>query len=219
MSDWFYNLVWYSAHHVFWLSSRPTVMNAAVTRRPGPFILASNHTCPYDIPLLMRHCARNVDFISIIEVFRRPLLGKFYGAMNAFPLDRSKPDAPTIRTILDRLERGRVVGMFPEGQFRKAENSVLNGGNIRKGIGRIARLAKVPIIPCVVLNASAYSHPLSWFPLRRVRYSIAFGEPLESQGNLEYEAADEELETRLVAALRSLHSSLNLAEPVRVHNA
>lgn len=208
MSDWFYNLVWYSAHHVFWLSSRPTVINSEITRRPGPFILASNHTCPYDIPLLMRHCARNVDFISIVEVFKKPILGKFYGAMNAFPLDRSKPDAPTIRTILDRLEKGRVVGMFPEGQFRTPENSVLNGGNIRKGIGRIARLAKVPIVPCVVLNSLAYSRPISWFPLKRVRYAIAFGEPLQSNPILSDESADADLEDRLIQSFRQLNQAL-----------
>src|SRR4051794_12787212 len=101
------------------MSSTPTVLNAEVTRRAGPYILAANHQTPYDVPLLMRHTARNVDFVSIVEVFKNPFIHWFYGSMNAFPLDRSKPDAPTIRVILDRLSRGRVVGMFPEGRLRK----------------------------------------------------------------------------------------------------
>src|SRR5689334_10101203 len=179
MSDAFYNTVWHLANPVFWMSSKPIVIGAEHTKRDGPYILAAgNHQSPYDIPLLMRHCARNIDFVSINEVFQNPLVAWFYGKMNAFPLDRSRPDTQAVRTILDRLKQGRVVGMFPEGRFRKGRESVLYTGKIQPGIGRIAKLANVPIVPCVILNSSVYSHPACWFPVRRTRYGIAFAEPL-----------------------------------------
>lgn len=209
MSDWFYNFAWYSAYHVFWLSSSPTVIYPEVTRRAGAYILAANHQSPYDIPLLIRHTRRNVDFVSIVEVFRNPLVAWLYGSMNAFPLDRSKSDPRTIRVILDRLANGRVVGMFPEGQIRQPDHSVLAGGSIRKGIGRIARMANAPIIPVVVLNSGVYSHFSSWLPLRRVRYGIIYGQPLETNPSLDPENADADLENRLVAQLRELHAELS----------
>jgi 1-acyl-sn-glycerol-3-phosphate acyltransferase len=214
MSDAFYNLLWYGGYPAFWVSSSPTVLNAQVTRRPGAYILAANHFSPYDIPLLMRHTARNLDFVSIVEVFRNPFVGWLYGSMNAFPLDRSKPDAPTVRIILDRLARGRAVAMFPEGQFRSEANSVVTGGPIRPGIGRIALLAAVPVIPCVLVNSKAYSKFGSWLPLRRTWYGIHYGQPLEpDRAILDAVAAAGELEGRLCQALRALYVALLNAAP------
>ena len=184
------------------------MINAEVTRRRGPFILASNHTSPYDVPLLMRHTTRNLDFVSIVEFFRKPLIGWIYGSMNAFPLDRSKPDSPTVRIILDRLARGRVVAMFPEGGFRTSENAVTHGGNMRPGIGRIALLADVPIVPVVIVNSSLYWRPIHWLPIRRTRYGIAYGEPLFLRSDLAKNEAAQEFEERLRNAFIDLYQSL-----------
>jgi 1-acyl-sn-glycerol-3-phosphate acyltransferase len=114
--------------------------------------------------------------------------------MNAFALDRGRRDPATVRTILDRLERGRVVGMFPEGRIRREDESVLNGHPFRPGVARIARLANVPIVPAAVSGVSAYAKPLSWLPLRRVRYGVIYGEPILPEGD------EAEIERRLAEA-------------------
>src|SRR5437870_5041887 len=118
MSDWFYRIVVLIGRFPFWVSSRPIVLHAERARREGAFILAANHTSPYDIPALMRHAPRRLDFVSITEVFRNPFIAWFYSHMNAFPHERSRGDPKTVRIILDRLSRGRVVAMFPEGRIR-----------------------------------------------------------------------------------------------------
>lgn len=217
MGDGFYNFLWYAGYHAFWASSSPVVINADVTRRRGAYLLASNHTSPYDIPLLMRHTARNLDFVSIVEVFRRPIVGWFYGSMNAFPLDRSKPDSPTVRIIIDRLARGRVVTMFPEGGFRRGEQAVTHGGQIRPGIGRIAQLADVPILPVVVVDSGLYAQPIHWLPIRRTRYGIAYGEPLTLRADLSKTEAAQEIEERLRTAFVDLYQSLFRAIEARTH--
>ncbi|WP_428939652.1 lysophospholipid acyltransferase family protein [Fontivita pretiosa] len=217
MSDLFYNLVWHLGYPAFWVSSRPTIINADITQRRGPYILAANHHSPYDIPLLMRHTRRNLDFVSIVEVFSNPLLGWFYGSMNAFPLDRSRPDALTVRRILDRLARGRVVAMFPEGQFRGIDESVVSGGSIKPGIGRIAILAGVPIIPCVIVNSMAYSRFAGWLPLRRTRYGIIYGQPLQPDPRADTRHAAAELEQRVCLAFRQLYRQLLEAMGRREH--
>lgn len=178
MSDLFYRTIRLLGRHVFWVSSRPVVLGAENIPRVGPFVLASNHTSPYDIPLLIRHVPRLIDFVSIVEVFQNPFLAWFYGSMNAFPLDRHHADAPTVRIILRRLERGRVVAMFPEGGFRRGEASVVHSRKIRKGVGRLLTLADVPVVPVVVVNSIAYSRAAAWLPLRHTRYAVAFGAPL-----------------------------------------
>lgn len=204
MSDWFYNAVWYACWPAFGVSSSPIVLHPERPRRAGAYLLAANHLSPYDVPCLMKESGRKIDFVSITEVFRNPLLAWFYGNMNAFPLDRGRVDIGATRTILDRLERGRAVGIFPEGAIRTEENSVLNGGRIKPGVARLARLANVPILPTVVLGTSAYRRILSWAPLRRVRYGINYGEPIDPSTSKDVQ----DLQQRLLAAYRSLHAEL-----------
>jgi 1-acyl-sn-glycerol-3-phosphate acyltransferase len=202
MGDLFYDAVRLVGRHPFWASSRPVVLGAEHTRRAGAFLIAANHQSPFDVPVIMRHARRRVDFVSIREVFQNPLVAAFYGRMNAFPLDRSKADPKTIRVILDRLNCGRVVGLFPEGGFRKGPASVVHTGTIRAGVGRIARIAGVPIVPCIVIGAEAYGRWQSWLPLRRVRYGIIFGPPIPP------DSTPAEIERVLVERFQTLHATL-----------
>src|SRR5436853_510115 len=97
MSDVFYNVVVFIGRFPLWVSSRPLVLHADRVPRKGGFILASNHNSAYDILILMRHTPRNLDFVSITELFARPLVGWFFHHMNAFPLERSRSDPRTVR--------------------------------------------------------------------------------------------------------------------------
>ncbi|MBS0197017.1 MAG: 1-acyl-sn-glycerol-3-phosphate acyltransferase [Planctomycetes bacterium] len=212
MSDVFYRAIRFIGTHIFWASSRPVVFGLEHIPREGPCLIASNHTSPYDVALLIRHVPRLLDFVSIVEVFRNPLLGWFYGSMNAFPLDRHKPDAPTVRTILSRLRRGRVVVMFPEGGFRRGEASVVHTRKMKSGIGRIVNMANIPIVPAVVINSSVYSKPVSWLPLFRARYALAFAPPIAP------DLPPEQIESRIVESIVNLYTlaSGKLPEHARV---
>jgi 1-acyl-sn-glycerol-3-phosphate acyltransferase len=210
----FYALIRAYGYPVFWLTSRPTILHADRFRpfRKRPFILAANHQSPFDIPILMRHAPRPLDFVSVTEVFAaHRLIAWVYGSMNAFPLDRSRPDAPTVRTILDRLHRGRAVVMFPEGRLTPLERSVVLGGAIRPGIGRIACAAGVPILPVAIANSQAYWHPRAWLPLRATRYGVNIGRPIDPHANADKRRAAQSLEDQLIAALTQLHAELRRA--------
>ena len=202
MSDGFYGVVVALGRPIFWASSRPVVVGAEHVPRQGACLVASTHQSPYDIPILMRHAGRALDFVSVVEVFRNPLVGWFYGSLNAFPLDRSRPDSRTVRVILERLRRGRAVGMFPEGRLRPEAESVVRTREIRAGIGRIACLSGAPVVPCVIVNSGAYRRPASWLPLRRTRYGVIFGAPIGPAPGAD------EVERRLVDAFVALHARL-----------
>lgn len=206
MGDRFYKLVRAVGTPAFWVSSRPVVRGRESVPRSGACIIAATHQSPYDVPLLIRHTPRMLDFVSIVEVFRNPLVAWFYGSLNAFPLDRTRPDAKTVRTILDRLRRGRAVVMFPEGGFRRGAASVVHSRRIRPGIGRLAAMSGTAIVPCVVFNSLAYSRVTSWFPLGRTRYGVAYGAPLRAEDS---DADGAALEARLVGAMVELHRRLS----------
>jgi 1-acyl-sn-glycerol-3-phosphate acyltransferase len=193
MSDLFYKTVRTIGRPVFWMASKPTVLHAERMKGSGPLILAPNHLSPYDVPCLMASTRRVLDFVSIAELFRKPVVGWFLTNMNAFGLDRSRRDPATTRIILDRLAKGRTVAMFPEGQIRRADHSVLHGGSFKTSVTRLARLANVPIVPCVVLATGVFSRPAAWLPLRRTRYAVHFGEPLRVATEGDEEAASARL--------------------------
>lgn len=212
MSDAFYRVVRFFGSHPFWMSSRFSVSGLEHVPASGPAIIACTHSSPFDVPLLIRHVPRLLDFVSIVEVFQNPFVAWFYGNMNAFPLDRHRPDAPTVRTIFNRLDQGRVVAMFPEGAIRRGERSVIRTRSIKPGVGRIASRANAPVVPAVVVNSFAYTRCAAWLPVRGTRYAIAFGPPI--QPSLD----PTEIEQTLVSELIRLYeiASKRLPEQCRV---
>lgn len=202
MSDAFYNTVRFVGRSAFFVSSSPLILGAEHTDRTGGFLLAANHQSPYDIPLLIRHARRSIDFVSATEVFRNRFVGWFYGSMNAFPLDRSKPDSPTVRIILDRLKAGRCVGIFPEGGFRRGAASVVHSLKLKPGTARLARLANVPIVPAIVIGSGDYSKVSAWLPTRSTRYGIVFGRPISPGDD------DAQVDALLAQKMAELHQTL-----------
>jgi len=158
------------------------------------------------VAMMIRHTPAFLDFVSIYEVFGHWFPRWFYGSMNAFPIDRFKPDRAGVRTILERLRQGRIIAMFPEGFIRRPPQSVTHGGNIRPGVGRLAQLAKVPVVPCVVVNSDAYGRPSAWLPLKRNRYAVCYGEPIRIRTDLPAAQAATELETALRRALMACYA-------------
>jgi 1-acyl-sn-glycerol-3-phosphate acyltransferase len=177
LSDWFYNLTCFVCRPAFTVSHCPVILHKERLPRRGAFILVPNHLSQFDVPCLMAISPRNLDFVSVTELFRNPWVARFFTHMNAFPLDRHRVDTGTTRTILDRLHHGRAVVIFPEGHIRPPHKSVLVGGAFNPAVIRIAQLTNAPIVPCVILGTSAYRRRDAWFPLRQTRYGINFGLP------------------------------------------
>jgi 1-acyl-sn-glycerol-3-phosphate acyltransferase len=215
MGDLFYDTVVLLGRHPFWVSSRPTVLHADRVPRQGAVILAANHVSPYDVPVLMRHTPRRLDFVSITEVFRIPAAAWFYSHMNAFPLDRGKSDGKAVRVILERLARGRVVAMFPQGRIFPEQDALATPGQSAappripsapqlESLARVASLANVPIVPAIVRGTGAYAHLASWLPLRSTHYGVIYGRPVDV-------AAQAAPQRTLADSYRSLHAELSTA--------
>ena len=216
MSDAFYHVVRSVGWPAFYLASSPVVLHADRLNVAGAMLIAPNHLSPYDVPCLMASTQRTLDFVSIVELFRNPVLRWFLGSMNAFPLDRGRRDAGATRKILERLERGRRVVMFPEGQIRTAATSLLAGGGFKESVVRLARLANVPMVPCVVLATGAFARPRAWLPFRRTRYAVNFCEPMRVAHSENEEADCAEALDRLKLAYVEGYAELQAASGLSV---
>lgn len=183
MRAWFYKTVWLLGYPGLRLASAPRILHRERARRPGAYLLAANHQSPFDVVLLMAATPRVIWWVSIVELFQRPLARWFLSALGAMPLDRSRRDPRTVRRIVAHLRAGRVVGIFPEGRLRQSGDSVLRGGSIDEGVCRLAQLARVPVLPCVALGGGQFWRWRRWVPFARTRWAVAFGEPIFPQAD------------------------------------
>ena len=146
--------------------------------RTGPAILAPNHISHFDPPLLGISSDRPVDWMAMEELFANPLLRPLLRWIGSFPVARGKMDYAAVRTAIERLNRGRIIGLFPEGGLRTGPQSLLEGAPIKPGVAALAQITQAPVIPCAVIGTDALYNPRRWFPWRHTKVWIVYGPPL-----------------------------------------
>lgn len=139
----------------------------------GPVILASNHASFLDPPLVGSGLRRECTFLARDTLFRfgptRWLLTKW----QAVPIDRDGGSASGMKRILDALNRGRAVILFPEGT--RTRDGHLQ--KVRFGVGLIAAKTDAPVVPVRVWGTfEAYGRHVK-FP-RPKRVTVTYGEAL-----------------------------------------
>jgi len=184
------------------------VLRADNANREGGMILAGNHISHFDPLILSGIVRRKIDWMAMAEFFPIPVVGQWLNAVDAFPADRDRANRATVRTAVNRLKSGRAVGIFPEGGIRDGKRSILEGAPIRSGIATLADMARVPVVPCVILGSDRLYNKKRWLPLRRTSIWIGFGEPIFREPNLEKAAARERIEQQFASALQTLLAEL-----------
>jgi 1-acyl-sn-glycerol-3-phosphate acyltransferase len=188
--------------------ARTTVLHRERTLLPGGWMLAANHISHFDPPFLGVACRRKMDWMTSKEFYDDRLLGAWMRAVDTFPVDRERPDRAAIRTALQRLAAGRVVGMFPEGGIRDGARSVLQGAALRPGLSALAEMSHAPVIPCVLVGSDRLYAPKMWLPFRRARVWISFGEPISFVG--EGKEARAAFDAAFAAAIQKLLGELRI---------
>ena len=193
---------------VFGCVARIHVLGRENANRAGGFLLASNHISHFDPFLIGQVVRRKIDWMTMAEFFRSPGLGFFLRSIDAFPAERDRADLKTIRTAIDRLKSGRIVGIFPEGGIRDGARSLLEGTPLRAGAATLAQIANVPVVPCVILGTDRFYSKKQWLPFRRTPVWIAFGKPISCFPELQKSEAREQIESELSAAFKNLYAEL-----------
>ncbi len=98
---------------LFGYVARVRVLRRENANHKGAFLLASNHISHFDPFILSSVVRRKIDWMAMAEFFPNPLFGSFLRAVDAFPADRHRADRKTIRTAIERLKQGRIVGVWP----------------------------------------------------------------------------------------------------------
>jgi 1-acyl-sn-glycerol-3-phosphate acyltransferase len=193
---------------LFGYSSRIYMVGRENVERAGGFLLASNHISHFDPFIISSVVHRKIDWMAMAEFFPMPIAGMFLRAVDAFPAERDRADRKTIRTAIERLKDGRIVGVFPEGGIRDGARSLLEGASVRAGASRLAQIAQVPIVPCVILGSDRLYAKRSWFPMRRTPVWIGFDKAISNFPQLDKSAARARIEAELTASFQKLYREL-----------
>lgn len=147
-------------------------VQGALPRR-GPCVLVANHASFLDPVVLGAACRRRIFFLMDAVVSRTPPLRWFYRLSRVIPVDPCGSNREALRRARAELERGHVIGIFPEGGISRDGGLVL--GNA--GAVSLALNGDVPVVPVGIVGAYDALPPHQRLPRpRRVR--LRFGAPM-----------------------------------------
>jgi 1-acyl-sn-glycerol-3-phosphate acyltransferase len=179
------------------LDLRIQVDGAQHIPRTGGAVLASNHVSYLDFifcGLGTQPAGRLVRFMAKKEVFDHRVSGPLMRAMHHIPVDRQAGTA-AFREATNALKAGEVVGVFPEATISES----FTVKQLKSGAARMARSAKVPLIPMAVWGPHRLwtkGRPKT-LTKRHVPVIISIGEPIEMVKGAQPDAITAELHRRL----------------------
>lgn len=115
--------------------------------KSGPVIIAPNHTCFLDPPIVTCSMNRPVHYLASARLFKVPVFGGLIRRLGAVPVDLGKSsDRAAYETSLRLLQRDRLVCVYPEGT-RSPDGKL---GPLKPGVGRLALASGAPIVPLTI---------------------------------------------------------------------
>jgi len=141
----------------------------------GPFIVAANHANYLDGVVLGAALPRKIVFLVMPRVYRATPLHPFlHRQIGSIPIQLARPDPGAIRQTLRELERGGVVGIFPQGPLGR-------DGTLRRfqpGVALVALRSGVPVVPAAITGTFQALVARRWHIPRRVPIRVCFGRAL-----------------------------------------
>ncbi len=140
----------------------------------GNAIIAANHLGRLDTAVLMAVIDREDIIMPIAEKYKNhPIFGALGRAANGIWLNRFEADYSALRQILERMERGGLLVIAPEGTRSKTE--ALQEGKM--GVAFLAAKSGYPVIPVAVTGTEDRLIVQNLKRLRRSRITATAGEP------------------------------------------
>jgi 1-acyl-sn-glycerol-3-phosphate acyltransferase len=144
---------------------------------PPPFVIAANHYSHLDPPVIGAALDLPIRYLAVEDLFAAHWLVEWLvTGFDAIPTPRNRLPLRALRTALNALDSGEVVGVFPEA------TRVTHWGTLRpkRGAAWLAARAGVPLVPVAVLGTGRGFGLDN--RLHRAKFRVVIGEPMESHG-------------------------------------
>jgi len=142
----------------------------------GPLILVANHVHLLDPFFLLFRFPRWINFMAKEELFRSPFLRfwlRWAGSVSIRREGRVREKQKILKSARDALERGLILGMFPEGG--RSHDGKLRKG--KPGSAVIASKANVPLLPVGIVGTDKI-RGISWL-WKRPGIVVNIGKPFK----------------------------------------
>ena len=166
-----YTLVRSFVRFAVWLLTRTTIRGLENLPPCGPYIVVTNHLSAIDPPLILASIPTRITVFAADTHRHEFIVGGLMNALGAIWVRRGEVDREALRSALDVLKAGGVIGMAPEGT-RSRTGGLLEG---KIGAAYLANRADVPLIPAV-LAGTEVGLP-SVLRLTRPRLTVTLGKP------------------------------------------
>jgi len=145
--------------------------------KQGGFLLTSNHQSFMDPVLCGIQLKRVLCFLARDTLFKSRLFGGLIRSVNSIPVRRGEADTAAMKAIIDKLNQGRGVCMFPEGT--RTEDGRIS--ELKPGFGLLCRRGHAAILPTVVDGAFECWPRDKKLPKFGAEISICYGPVITAQ--------------------------------------
>lgn len=142
----FYYLLYILVWPLFKLLYHPRVLGRGNIPKSGAVIIAGNHKSNLDCILIASCLWRQVHFMAKDELFRGGFR-YFFRALGTIPVNRRIRDASALSEARAILDKGGVIGIFPEGSFNRTKETVMP---FKPGAARMAARSHAALVPFAI---------------------------------------------------------------------
>jgi cytidylate kinase len=179
----FYDFVYWSSYTFFRFGFSYRRTGWHLVPKLGPVLLVANHQSMFDPVLIGLASRRYLSFLARKNLFEQPFLAPIIRKLNAIPIDRSM-GKEGIQSVLDALEQGQAVLVFPEGE-RTHTGEVQP---LKPGVTLLIKRVNCPIVPVGIAGAfAAWNRHMDWpqpsplfLPPESSTIAVSVGEPVDS---------------------------------------
>ena len=181
-----------------------TTIDVSVVPQSGAGIILANHSTLFDPIWVYAMLKRPVYFAATEDLFRKRALGRLIRWFGAFPKRKAASDLSALRSIFTIIDKGGLVGLFPEGV------RTWDGTNqpLFSGIAKLIRKLGVPVYVCR-LEGAYLVYPRWARHWRRIPVRGVFSQLYEA-GSIPRD--DERILVDVAAAIRSSDSAVTPSE-------
>lgn len=153
---------------------RPKIINKEYIPENGSIILAGNHKHAFD-PISIAVCTkRTIHFLAKKELYRG-INFLFFDLVGTLPVDKHNKNKKTIGEAEKMLNKGGVIGIFPEGTRNRTKEVLLP---FKKGAVSFAKNTNSLIVPFSITGE---------YKLFRKGLTITIGKPYKVNDDIEVE--------------------------------
>ena len=136
------NSLRYFVRGLFPLLSRTHISGLEKFPKNGPLIVVGNHTGAMEVVLIATYSPKAPEFMGAVEMPWNGWMGKIIELYGLIPVHRGYTSTETMKTGVDVLRQGGLLGVFPEGGFWEPGKQ-----KAQTGAAWLSYMAQAPVLP------------------------------------------------------------------------